>query len=246
MASTQTKLRRGTEAQCEAMTPVEAEVVVDLTNDRLRLGDGTTAGGIIIPNAFDIQKGAFNSGAVTGTNTLTVTLDPVPAGYTTDMEITLKIATTNTTAVTVNVNSLGAKDLQKVDGGALVALAGGDLVSGGYYTFRYDGTRFVMVGASGGGVSSVTGSAGILVAPTTGTPVVSIDTNNALGIGAIAILRNTSSSIAAGATSTSLNLTTINSTGSILNSGVTAGGTWRNISGQTVITNAFALFIRTA
>jgi hypothetical protein len=242
--STETKLRRGTAAQCAAGTPAEGEVWVDLTNDRVRLGDGLLAGGHQIPNAVDVQKGSFNTVNAGGTaNAITATLDPVPLSYFTNMTVIIKAGTTNTGAATLNVNGLGVRNIFKVSSGALGALAAGDLTAGAYYTVRYDGTQFVLEG-SAGGVSSVTGSAGIVVTPTTGSPNVSIDTNNALGVGAHAILRNNSSSIAAGATSSSLNLTTINASGAVQNTGVSAGGTWRNISGQAVITSAFGLFIR--
>lgn len=255
MTATETKLRRGTESQCEAMTPVEAELVVDLTNDRLRLGDGLTAGGIMIPNAFDVQKGSFNTANVSGTNTLTMSFDPVLPGYTTGMEINFKVANTNTTAVTINIDTLGAKDIYKVSGGALVALIAGDIVAGAYYTARYDGTRFVLVGA-GGGVNQVTGSTGIIVTPTTGSPVAMIDTNNALGVGAYAFLYYSSASaLANGATTSGSNLqplcfkyaTTFGSGNFDLGSALS--GTWRNVSGSTLQNGSNAnsgFFIRTA
>jgi len=44
----QVQLRRGTEAQNNAFTGVVAEVTVDTTNNKLRVHDGSTAGGHVI------------------------------------------------------------------------------------------------------------------------------------------------------------------------------------------------------
>ncbi len=39
------KLRRDVEADIDAMTPAEGEPIYDITNKRLRMGDGSTPGG---------------------------------------------------------------------------------------------------------------------------------------------------------------------------------------------------------
>ena len=249
MATTQVKRRRGTAAQCDAMTPAEGEIIYDTTNDRLRVGDGSVAGGFALPNAYDVQNGAFNTVNASGTNTLTVTLAPVPAFYTTNMTITFKAAATNTGAVTLNVNSLGAKNIQKASSGALAALSSGDLTIGAFYTVRYDGTQFVLEGGVGGGVTSVTGSGGITVSPTTGSPNVSINTNNAMGVGAIAFLRYVETpALANGSTTAGSNLRTINisTAGALVPTVSSPSGTWRNIQGVTISGNEFGLFMRTA
>lgn len=249
--STETKLRRGTATQCNAMTPVEGELIVDLTNDRLRLGDATKVGGWPIPNAEDIQKGSFNTVTAGGTaNAVTATLDPVPASYFTNMTVIFKAAATNTGATTLNVNALGTKNIYKVSGGALGPLAAGDLTNGAYYTVRYDGTQFVLEG-SAGGVSSVTGSAGIVVSPTTGAPNVTIDTNNALGVGSHCILWNLGGNIANGATASGSNLEFAKfnvSSGNYERGLASPSGTWRNVSGYTIDSSNYkvGLFIRTA
>lgn len=246
--STETKIRRGTGAQCDAMTPAEGEIIYDMTNDRLRIGDASLAGGHKLPNAVDIQKGTFYTVNATGTDTLTVTLDPVPASYFTNMTVVFKAAATNTGAVTLNVNSLGAKNVYKASSGALGALAAGDLTIGAYYTVRYDGTQFVLEG-SAGGVSSVTGSGGVTVSPTTGAPNVSINTNNAGGIGSMALLRNVSGvTISNGSTASGvdLRLTAFSTTGGITVQVSSPSGTWRNIQGFQCVANEFAFFIRTA
>lgn len=252
MTATQTQIRRGTEAQCDAMTPAEGEVIADLTNDRLRLGDGLLAGGHKIPNATDIQRGSFNTVSASGTNTITVTLDPVPSAYFNNMTIVFKAAATNTTAVTLNVNSLGAKNIYKASGGALVALASGDLIIGAYYTVRYDGTQFVLEGSTGG-VSSVTAAdASLTISPTLGAVVAGINTNNSLGVGAYALCKCNTSSLANGATTAGSNIQVVsinyssvwgNSSWSI---GSSPSGTWRNVSGSSLNSGQIGMFIRTA
>lgn len=256
--STETKLRRGTATQCNAGTPVEAELWVDLTNDRLRLGDASLVGGHQIPNATDIQKGSFNTVTAGGTaNAVTTTLDPVPASYFTNMTVIFKATATNTGATTLNVNGLGVKNIYKVSGGSLGPLAAGDLTNGAYYTVRYDGTQFVLEGSSGG-VSSVSGTGGITVSPTSGAVSVSLNTNNALGVGSTAMLLYTSGTTLNhnGTTSSSnLALPYVKRVSGDIQVGTSAGtdgtlsGTWRNISGmalQNPGNSEYGLFIRTA
>jgi hypothetical protein len=87
---------------------------------------------------------------------------------------------TNTAAVTINKNSLGAKDLRtKLD--SAVAVGSGELVIGGVYEVMYDGTQYRLLGQINGlGYSAVTAGgttkadAGAMVQPmsqiTGGTP----------------------------------------------------------------------------
>jgi hypothetical protein len=151
MTATQTKLRRGTSTQCESMTPTEAEVIVDLSNDRLRLGDSVMSGGIPLPNAYDMMTNVFGFIVAGGTaNAITGTLSPAIAAYTQPLAIKIKIANTNTGAVTLNLNSLGTRSIVKISGGTISALVAGDLVAGGIYEVVYDGTQFIVLGAMGG------------------------------------------------------------------------------------------------
>lgn len=75
-------------------------------------------------------------------NALTITMAPVPTSYTEliGVPIRLKIATTNTGAVTLNVNGLGAKAV--VSKAAATALASGDFTADDLADVMYDGTRF--------------------------------------------------------------------------------------------------------
>lgn len=151
MTATQTKHRRGTSSQCEAMTPAEAEIVVDTSNNRLRLGNGVVPGGIIIPNSKDMQSNVFSFVSAGGTaNAITGTLVPAIAAYSQPLAIKVKITNTNTNAVTINLNSLGTRNIYKISGGSIVPLVAGDLVAGGIYELVYDGTQFIVLGAMGG------------------------------------------------------------------------------------------------
>lgn len=171
MPATQTKLRRGTSSQVISMTPAEAEVVVDLSNDRLHLGDGVTAGGIILPNAWDMQTNSFAFITAGGTaNAITGTLAPAILSYTQPLSLKVKITNTNTNAVTINLNGLGTRNIYKVAAGALVPLVAGDLIAGMIYEITYDGTQFLLSGSAGGiivvkqgDLSTSTGSVSLLV-----------------------------------------------------------------------------------
>jgi hypothetical protein len=83
------------------------------------------------------------------------------SSYATNLKINLKTNAASTGAVTLNINGLGTKTLKKVDStGTLVDLASGDIVSGAYGLFIYNGTYFVLIGALVGtsGSGTITGS----------------------------------------------------------------------------------------
>lgn len=66
-------------------------------------------------------------GSVAGTNTITASMSPALTAYAAGTMVVLIPANTNTGAVTLNINSLGALDVQKLSGSALAA---GDLAAG--------------------------------------------------------------------------------------------------------------------
>lgn len=228
------------------MTPVEGEVIADLTNDRLRLGDGILAGGHLQASAKDVQNNTFVAGSAGGTaNALTLTLSPAPTSYVTNMAVTFRATAANTGGATLNVNGLGAINLRKVSSGSIVALASGDIANGAYYTAIYDGTNFIITNISSGGVTSVSGTGGIISSGGS-TPSISIDTNNALGVGSIGIFQSVSVAVAAGATVGGASLRGISdwqTTGAFAFS-TTPSGTWRNITGSLINIGRVGLFIR--
>jgi len=71
------------------------------------------------------------------------------AAYVTGQTFTILASFSNSSTVTINVDSLGAKAITK---NGTTALASGDIVSGNIYTISYDGTRFQLVGATATGV----------------------------------------------------------------------------------------------
>lgn len=120
----------------------------------------------------DVDKAVYNTlSAVAGTNTITATgpLPVTPAGYTTGLRFFFNPANTNTGATTININTLGAKNITKFGATALVA---GDLVAGAEAEIYYDGTQFQLINPQNVNVSSATGTLAIAnggTAATTGT-----------------------------------------------------------------------------
>lgn len=146
--ATQVQRRRGTASQCESMVPAEAEIIVDLTNDTTRVGDGIRSGGFIQPNFNQIQTQQFVYAVAGGTaNAITVDLSPALIGYVGGTSIEFRASNNNTGAATININGLGARDIYKLSGGALVPISAGDIVSGVVYRVTYDGTQFQVTNA---------------------------------------------------------------------------------------------------
>lgn len=156
MTATQTQIRRDTAGNLASVTPVNAELGYDETNKRLLVGDGTTLGGIPHTSFQDDRNGTFIRGTVGGTaNAITLTLTPSALSYATGMRVGFIATSTNSGSVTIDVNGLGTRTLQKLDSGSLQNLAGGDIVSGVYYEAIYNGTVFQLTTMYGAGLVSV-------------------------------------------------------------------------------------------
>lgn len=143
MTATQTKLRNGTKTQCEAMTPVSAEVIIDTTKNRPRVGDGTRVGGFECPNFSDTQLNAFTAADAGGTaDAITVTLATQPLAWTAYLSGMFKAASASTsTAPTLAITGLaGTKTIKKKGAGGKTALDAGDIQAGVIYRWVYDGT----------------------------------------------------------------------------------------------------------
>jgi hypothetical protein len=79
---------------------------------------------------------------------MTLTANSAFAAYANGLRLTIKAASTNTTAVNLNVNSLGNKALRKVFRGAVdVPLGAGDIQQGGVYELIYDAAANSAAGA---------------------------------------------------------------------------------------------------
>lgn len=82
-------------------------------------------------------------GSTGGTaNAQTVTLSPAPVAYYAGMRINGKASATNTGALTLNVNALGAKTVKRMGGGACV---GSEFINGMPFDVIYDGTDFLIL-----------------------------------------------------------------------------------------------------
>jgi len=91
-----------------------------------------------------IQDGGYVTlASVSGADTITATCAPAITAYAAGQFFTFVSAGANTGAVTLNINSLGAKAVTKE---GTTALAAGEIASGAVVCVEYDGTRFQIVG----------------------------------------------------------------------------------------------------
>ncbi len=118
-----------------------------------------------------VQGGAATFITVAGTDTLTGTTTPALAAYATGNQFSFVVANTNTGAVTLNVDGIGAKAITRTGTTALVA---GDMVAGQAVEIIYDGTRFQLVNGNSFTNLKVSGTLGVTgVATFTAQPIVS-------------------------------------------------------------------------
>jgi hypothetical protein len=118
-----------------------------------------------------VQGGAATFITVAGTDTLTGTTTPALAAYATGNQFSFLVANTNTGAVTINVDGIGAKAITRTGTTALVA---GDMVAGQAVEIIYDGTRFQLVNGNSFTNLKVSGTLGVTgVSTFTAQPIVS-------------------------------------------------------------------------
>ena len=92
---------------------------------------------------------ALHSVQMTGSSTaFTMAFTNVPASYTTGMRILANAGVTNSGAATLNVNSLGAKNIKVMTGSGLEPLTQNEIQAGGEYSLIYDGTQFQLLNPS--------------------------------------------------------------------------------------------------
>lgn len=104
-----------------------------------------------------LQKRAHGHATSTGSGgTYAITLSPVPASYAAGMKGTFKANHANTGAATLNVNSIGAVALKKMDGSALAA---DDIPSGAIVHWVHDGTNIQIVIDASSSATSAAASA---------------------------------------------------------------------------------------
>ena len=118
-----------------------------------------------------VQGGAATFITVTGTDTLTGTVVPALSAYATGNQFSFLAANTNTGAVTINVDGIGAKAITRTGTTALVA---GDMVAGQAVEIIYDGPRFQLVNGNSFTNLKVSGTLGVTgIATFTAQPIVS-------------------------------------------------------------------------
>jgi hypothetical protein len=81
---------------------------------------------------------------VAGTNALTGLATPTLVGYATGAQYSFIAQNTNTSAVTIDIDTLGVKSITKNGSTPLLA---GDILAGALVLIEYDGTRFQMLNA---------------------------------------------------------------------------------------------------
>lgn len=141
--------------------PSDGTIASVINTDYVSLNITVSVSALIDHKADLVSHGIY--GVATGANTLVMTNSNVTA-YVEGMLVAFKNTTANTSAVTLNINSLGAKAIKKANGNALTS---GNLKAGGIYQLRYDGSSFILLG-EGGEYGTATAS-DVLIGKTLGT-----------------------------------------------------------------------------
>jgi hypothetical protein len=93
----------------------------------------------------ETYKGTHIYGASSaGSDTYAISFTTAFASYNTGMVVNFKADVSNSGAATIDVDSLGAKDLKKMTAAGKAALATGDIIANGIYSAIYDGTDFIL------------------------------------------------------------------------------------------------------
>lgn len=122
-----------------------------------------------LPSESDIKRGLINYASDTGAaDAYVVSLTYAPTSYVDGMQVVFKPANTNTGASTLNVNSLGTKNLTRQDGSVLLA---GDIPADSILEVRYNSTSdsFEVNGSALGATGTMASQNASAVAITGGT-----------------------------------------------------------------------------
>lgn len=107
--------------------------------------------GINFVGDFPIDHSIGGFGITTGVDNYLLALNPPIAQYRQGLPLEVKFSQVNIGAVTLNVDSNGAKPIKKIVGGTLVNIEAGELTTSKIYLLIYDGVNFQI--ASGGSAS---------------------------------------------------------------------------------------------
>lgn len=141
-----------------ALSPNDSRVPT--ANQVLALAGDDTSLAVGSGNKVVTQTGLQNKSETyavsTGSaNAYVLTLSPVPTAYAAGQEFEFTANFTNTGTSTLNVNSLGAITIKKLDG--TVVLASGDIVSGMSYKVKYYGGVFQLLSPTAQSIGYNTG-----------------------------------------------------------------------------------------
>lgn len=101
-------------------------------------------------NLGQVQNGGMQYATGSGTNTITATMAPAITAYVAGQTFRIKMAAgANTGATTLNLNSVGAKNITKRGTTALVA---GDIPASSMFEVAYDGTQFQLINVANANV----------------------------------------------------------------------------------------------
>ena len=165
---------------------------------------------------------------ISGTDTITGTVSPTLTAYLAGAQFSFVVGTTNTGAVTLNIDALGAKAVTRTGAVALVA---GDLIATQMVEVMYDGTRFQLVNGNSFTNLKLSGTLAVTGATTLATSLTGA-------------LIGTSGVVSAVAPGTSGNVLTSNGTTwtSSASSGVTSfNGSTTGLTPNTATTGAITL-----
>lgn len=119
---------------------LQTATVTNVGTDAINFSQFTINTSTLIVN---IQNNGYVYAADTGSaNAYAAALSPALTAYTAGLEVKILIANTNTGVSTLNINSLGTKNIVLADGTALV---GNEIVSGMIAKFMYDGTNMQLI-----------------------------------------------------------------------------------------------------
>ncbi len=148
----QVQHRRGVDSVIGSAVIALAEFGYNITKKRIHVGDSVTPGGIIVPNARDVQSNEFIKCAVAGTSdhlTLTTPLGLSELGD--GMEFKFIALSSNggpVDAVIDGIDPLSPIPFRKKTESGLAALAANDIIQDGFYTAIYDGTFLQLAGTN--------------------------------------------------------------------------------------------------
>lgn len=161
----------------------------------------------------------------TGTATaLVLTFTQAPAAYSKGERIAFFPNVTNTGAITLNINGLGAKSIVKSDGTALTA---GDVASGQFTEIVYDGSAFRIISGAGVKYTGAVSATSVTATTVTGTTVSGTLSGNGAAITALdgsSIATGTIADARLPATMSGKSFTTDVSINQTLSVGTTNGG----------------------